>query len=202
MSPTDLDTWLKKTTLDDTGLTRPPAVALVSTHKDEVRSIDHGYFQSQFRVPVYKEVGRPTHDSIKREQGLTKVTNVFMAQYSIPTDTNELSKLPSRNDVETWWMSNEQAINFRSEHGWTIDVEAASPQIFVGTHTAPSGTHDDDSGVLGSDEAYEQHYRFRDSMLDALRKSYLHGWTLKGAHACFVTYTQHAVKCKNATIPP
>ena len=39
-------------------------------------------------------------------------------------------------------------------------------------------------------------------MLDALRKSYLHGWTLKGAHACFVTYTQHAVKCKNATIPP
>ena len=54
MSPTDLDKWLKKATLDDTGLTRPPAAVLVSTHKDEVRSIDHGYIQSQFRVPVYK----------------------------------------------------------------------------------------------------------------------------------------------------
>ena len=65
-------------TQDDTGLTRPPATTCVSTHKDEVRSIDHGYFQSQFRVSVYKEVGRPTHDSIKREQTLVKVTNVFM----------------------------------------------------------------------------------------------------------------------------
>jgi hypothetical protein len=122
MSPTDLDTWLKKTTLDDTGLTRPPAVALVSTHKDEVRSIDHGYFQSQFRVPVYKEVGRPTHDSIKREQVLTKVTNAFMVQYTIPIDTNQLSKLPSRTDVEVWWMSNEQTINLWSEHGLTSNI--------------------------------------------------------------------------------
>ena len=39
-------------------------------------------------------------------------------------------------------------------------------------------------------------------MLDALRQSYLYGWTLKGAHVCFVTYTQHVAKCKNATIPP
>ena len=78
-----------------------------------------------------------------------------MTQYSIPTDTNELSKLPSRNDVETWWMSNEQDINLRSEHDWTIDVQAVSAQNFVGTHTSPSVTHDDDSGVLGSDETYE-----------------------------------------------
>ena len=68
MSPTALDKWLKKTTSDDTGLTRPPA----------------------------EEVGRPRHDSIKREQVLTKVTNVFMTQYSIPTDTNELPKLPTK----------------------------------------------------------------------------------------------------------
>ena len=59
------------------------------------------FFTVQFRVSVYK---------------------AFMSQYSIPTDTNELSKLPSRNDVETWWMSNEQDINLRSEHDWTIDV--------------------------------------------------------------------------------
>ena len=76
-----------------------------------------------------------------------------MAQYTIPIDTNELSKLPSRDDVETWWMTNEQAINLRSEHVWTIDVQAASAQ--VGTHKAPSVTHDHDSGVLDSDETYE-----------------------------------------------
>jgi hypothetical protein len=35
-------------------------------------------------------------------------------------------------DVEAWWMSNEQVINLRSEHGWTIDVQAASAQNFVG----------------------------------------------------------------------
>ena len=52
-------------------------------------------------------------------------------------------------------MTNQQAINLRSEHGWTIDVQAASAQIFVGTHAAPSATHDDDSGVLDSDETYE-----------------------------------------------
>jgi hypothetical protein len=81
-------------------LKEPPAAVRVSTHKDEVRSIDHGCFQSQFRVPVHKEVVRPTHDSIKRQQAPTKVTNDFMVQYTIPIDTNQLSKLPSRTDVE------------------------------------------------------------------------------------------------------
>jgi hypothetical protein len=116
---------------------------------------------------VYKVVGRPTQDSIKREEALTTVTNAFMTQYTIPIDTNELPKLPSRDDVETWWISNEQAMNFRSEHDWTIDGPASSVQIFVGTHTTPSGTHDDDSGVLDSDETYDQCYGVRDPMLDA-----------------------------------
>ena len=174
----------------------------VSAHKDEVRSIVHGYFQSQFRVPVYKVVVTPTQASIQREEALTTVTNAFMTQYTIPIDTNQLTKLPSRDDVETWWMTNDQTVNMRSDHGWTIDVQATSAQIFVGTHTAPSGTHDDDSGVLDSDETYEQYYGVRDPMLDALRQSYLHGWTLKGGHACFATYTQHVPKCKATTIPP
>jgi hypothetical protein len=56
MPPTELDKLLKKATPDDTGLTRPPTTELVSVHKDEVRSIVHGYFRSQFRVPVYKDV--------------------------------------------------------------------------------------------------------------------------------------------------
>ena len=166
--PTALDKWLKKATPDDTGLTRPPDVTCVSAHKDEDRSITHGYFQRQFRVTVYKEVDRTTHDSIKREHTLTKVTNAFMTQNTIPRDTNQLPKLPSRTDVETWWMSNEQTINLRSEHDWTIDVQAASAQNFVGTHTTPSATHDDDSGLLGSDDTYKQHYGFRDDMLDVL----------------------------------
>jgi hypothetical protein len=58
--PTEVDKWLKKATSDDTGLTRPPAVVRVSGHKDEVRTIAHGYFQSQLRVLVYKEVVRQT----------------------------------------------------------------------------------------------------------------------------------------------
>ena len=94
-------------------------------------------------------------ESMKREQTLTKVTNDFMTQYTIPIDTNQLSKLPSRTDVESWWMINDQTINLRSEHDWTIDVETVSPQNYVGTHVAPSSTHDDDSGVLVSDESYE-----------------------------------------------
>jgi hypothetical protein len=106
MSHIPLDKWLKKATPDDTGLTWPPVVTRV--HKDEVRSILHGYFQSQSRVPVYKEVDRPTHDSIKQEQTLVKVTNIFMSQYIILKDTNQLSKLPSRIDVEAWWMNNEK----------------------------------------------------------------------------------------------
>ncbi len=81
--PTTLDKWLKKTTPDDTGLTRPPAPPHVSAHKDEVRSIDHGYFQSQFRVTLYKGVGRPTHDSIKREQPLPKVTTKFTTAHRV-----------------------------------------------------------------------------------------------------------------------
>jgi hypothetical protein len=112
----------------------------VSAHKDEVRSIVHGYFQSQFRVPVYKVVGRPTQDSIKREEVLTTVTNAFMPQYTIPIDTNQLPELPTRDDVETWWMTNDQSMNLRSEHGWTIDGPATSAQIFVGTQTTRSTT--------------------------------------------------------------
>ena len=94
--PTALDKWLKKATSDDTGLTRPPVAMRVSAHKDEVRSIVHGYFQSQFRVSVYKVVVRPRQDVIKRQEALTTVTNAFMGQYTIPMDTNELPKLPSR----------------------------------------------------------------------------------------------------------
>jgi hypothetical protein len=66
-----------------------------------------GYCQSQFRVSVYKQVGRP-HDSQKRQEDLPKVTNAFMEQYTLPTDTNQLPNVPSRNDVETWWLTNEQ----------------------------------------------------------------------------------------------
>ena len=91
-----------------------------------------------------------------------------MSQYTIPIDTNQLPKLPSRTDVESWWMRNEQVINLRSLHVWTIDVQAVSSQNFVGTQGAPSAIHDDDSGVLVSDETYEQHYGVRDSMLDVL----------------------------------
>ena len=39
-------------------------------------------------VTVYKQVGRSTHDSQKREEALEKVTNVFMEQYTLHTDTN------------------------------------------------------------------------------------------------------------------
>ena len=72
----------------------------------------------------------------------------------------------------------------------------------MGTHGEPSSTHDDDNGVLVSDEVYEKHYDVRDPMLDTLRQSYLHGWTLKGVHDCFVRHTEHGTKCKNTTIPP
>jgi hypothetical protein len=40
--------------------------------------MSRGYFQNRFKVPAYKQVGRPTHDSQKREEPLEKVTNVFM----------------------------------------------------------------------------------------------------------------------------
>ena len=64
--------------------------------------------------------------------------------------------------METWWIRNEQAMNFRSEHDWTIDGSVSSTQIFVGTHSGPSTTHVDDSGVLDSDETYDQYYDVRD----------------------------------------
>jgi hypothetical protein len=74
---------------------------------------------------MYPELGRTTHDSINRQRGLADVTFTYMAQDTIPTGTNQL---PSRNDMETWWLSNEQSINLRSEHGWDIDVQPASTQ--------------------------------------------------------------------------
>jgi hypothetical protein len=100
--------WLQKAKPGDKGLTRPPASARVSVHKNEVRSIARAYFQNQFRVPAYKHVGRPTQDSQKRDEPLDKVTNVFMEQYTLPTDTNELPNLPTRIDVETWWLTNDE----------------------------------------------------------------------------------------------
>ncbi len=47
-------------------------------------------------------VGRPRHDSQKRDETLEKVTNVFMEQYTFPTDTNELPNLPTRSDKRTF----------------------------------------------------------------------------------------------------
>jgi hypothetical protein len=104
-----MDKWLQKAKPGDKGLTRPPVSARVSAHKNEVRSIARGYFQIQFSVPAYKQVVRPRHDSQKREEALEKVTNVFMEQYTLPTDTNEIPNLPTRDDVKTWWLSYEEA---------------------------------------------------------------------------------------------
>jgi hypothetical protein len=118
--------WLQKAKPGDKGLTRPPTSVRVSAHKNEVRSIPRGYFQNQFRVSEYKHVGRPRHDSQKRDEGLEKVTNVFMEQYTLPTDTNELPNLPTRIDVETWWLTNDEVITLRSENGWSIDFQTHS----------------------------------------------------------------------------
>ncbi len=137
-----MDQWLQKAKPGDKGLTRPPVSVRVSAHKNEVRSIARGFFQIQFRVPGYKHVGRPTHDSQKREEALEKVTNVFMEQYTLPTDTNEIPNLPTRDDVKTWWLSNEEAMNLRSENGWTIDLRP---------HTVTTVTHDDDDTVVVTD---------------------------------------------------
>jgi hypothetical protein len=187
-----MDRWLQKAKEGDKGLTRPPASARVSQHKNEVRSIARGFFQSQFRVSAYKPVGRPTHDSQKREDAVEKVTNVFMEQYTLPRDTNEIPNLPTRDDVKTWWLSNQEAMNLRSENGWTIDLQP---------HIVTAATHDDDdTSVVADEETYETHYGLRDPMLDVLRRSYLHAWTIKGAHARFVTYAEHTAKCKAATI--
>jgi hypothetical protein len=54
--------------------------------------------------------------------------------------------------------------------------------------------------VVVDEETYETHYGLRDPMIDVLRWSYLHVWTIKGAHARFVTYAEHTAKCKVATI--
>ena len=54
--------------------------------------------------------------------------------------------------------------------------------------------------MVSDEETYETHYGLRDPMLDVLRRSYLHVWTIKGAHARFVTYAEHTAKCKAATI--
>ena len=67
------------------------------------------------------------------------MTNVFMDQCTIPTDTNELPNVPTRNDVETWWLTNEETINSRSENDWTIDLEP---------HTVTTVTHDDDDTTV------------------------------------------------------
>ena len=148
-----MDQWLQKAKPGDKGLTRPPASARISTHKNEVRSIDRGFFQIQFRVPSYKHVGRPTQDSQKRDEPLDKVTNVFMKQYTLPTDTNELPNLPTRSDVETWWLTNDEAITLRSENGWSIDLQS---------HTVTAATHDDgDTAVVADDETYETHRVFQ-----------------------------------------
>ena len=146
--------WLQKAKPGDKGLTRPPASVRVSAHKNEVRSSARGFFQIQFRVPAYKHVGRPTQDSQKREEALEKVTNVFMEQYTLPTDTNEIPNLPTRDDVKTWWLSNEETMILRSENGWTIDLQP---------HTVTTGTQDDDdTDVVTDDETYETHYGLRD----------------------------------------
>ena len=94
--------------------------------------------------------------------------------------------------MKTWWLSNEEAMNLRSENGWTIDLQP---------HIVTAATHDDDdTAVVADEETYETHYGLRDPMLDVLRRSYLHAWTIKGAHARFVTYAEHTAKCKAATI--
>ena len=35
-----------------------------------------------------------------------------MEQYTLPTDTNEIPNLPTRDDVKTWWLSNEEEMNW------------------------------------------------------------------------------------------
>ncbi len=43
-----MDKWFQRAKPGDKDLTRPPASGRVSGHKNEVRSIDRGYFQIQF----------------------------------------------------------------------------------------------------------------------------------------------------------
>jgi hypothetical protein len=109
-----MDQWFQKVKPGDKGLTRPPPLVCVSPNKNEVRSITRGFFQIQFRVSSYKHVDRPTHDSQKRQEVLEKVTNVFMEEYTLPTDKNKIPNLPTRDDVKTWWLSSEEVMILRS----------------------------------------------------------------------------------------
>ncbi len=54
--------------------------------------------------------------------------------------------------------------------------------------------------MVADEETYEAHYGLRDPMIDVLHRSYLHAWTIKGAHARFVTYAEHTANCKDDTI--
>ncbi len=63
----------------------------------------------------------------QREEPLTTVTNTFMSQYTIPIDTNQLPKLPSRDDVETWWMTNDDSGVLDSDKYYNIFVPTFIP---------------------------------------------------------------------------
>ncbi len=65
-----------------------------------------------------------------------------MEQYTLPTDTNEIPNLPTRDDVKTCGLSNKEAMNLRSENDWTIDLQP---------HTETTVTHDDDDTVVMTD---------------------------------------------------
>ncbi len=82
--PTALDKWLKTVTSDDTGLTRPPPPVRVSAHKDEVRSIVHGYFQSQFRAPGLTRPPAPARVSQHKDEVRSIVHGYFHSQFRVP----------------------------------------------------------------------------------------------------------------------
>ena len=72
---------------------------------------------------------------------------MFSWNSTLPTDTNEIPNVPSRDDVKTWWLSNEETMNLRSTNGWTIDLQP---------HTVTAATHDDDDiTVVTDEESYE-----------------------------------------------
>ena len=114
-----MDRWLQKAKEGDKGLTRPPASSCVSQHKNEVRSGARGFFQSQFRVSAYKSVGRPRHDSQKREDTVEKVTNVFMEQYT------DYTKDYPQEDVLRGLEETVQTVEatFHAGYVWTVWVD-------------------------------------------------------------------------------
>ncbi len=76
--------------------------------------------------------------------------------------------------MKTWWLSDEETMNLRSENDWIIDCQS---------HTVTSDTHDDDDTVVVTDEeTYETHYGLHDPMLDVLLRFYVYVWTIKGTH--------------------